>query len=195
MWKRRIQQVVLHPSYVTSSNTVSTGDDIALVRLKPIRSNWNNQLVRPICLSDDRRLTSNKKRLPFSTMVMMATVTGWGRSDVSEINTSSNISRIKALQKVDLPIVSNEQCQLWYRREDWSMKIKASHLCAGFESGGKDSCLEDSGGPLMIKQNGRFVIVGIVSAGIGCGLPRTPGIYTRVSSYIHWIKSVLTKNQ
>ena len=184
--------MVLHPSYVTCSNTVSTGD-IALVRLKPIRSNWNNQLVRPICLSDDRRLTNNKKRSPLSKMMMMATVTGWGRSDVSEINITN--TRIKALQKVDLPIVSNEQCQLWYHREDWSMKIKASHLCAGFESGGKDSCLEDSGGPLMIKQNGRFVIVGIVSAGIGCGLAKTPGIYTRVSSYIHWIKSVLTKNQ
>ena len=75
------------------------------------------------------------------------------------------------------------------------MVIKTSHLCAGFETGGKDSCIEDSGGPLMVKQDGRLVVVGLVSAGVGCGLPKMPGIYTRISSYIYWIKSVLAKKQ
>ena len=36
----------------------------------------------------------------------------------------------------------------------------------------------------------RRVLVGIVSAGKGCGSKEYPGIYTRVSSYLGWIRKV-----
>jgi len=47
----------------------------------------------------------------------------------------------------------------------------------------------DSGGPLMINQ-GRWMQVGIVSWGIGCGKGQFPGVYTRVTHFMSWI----TKN-
>ena len=59
-----------------------------------------------------------------------------------------------------------------------------------FLSGESDSCEGDSGGPLwkwMGKSKPRAVIVGIVSRGIGCARKNTPGIYTRVKSYLKWI--------
>jgi len=34
-----------------------------------------------------------------------------------------------------------------------------------------------------------WMLVGIVSYGKGCAQPNAPGIYTRVSSYLNWIKS------
>ncbi|OTF76565.1 hypothetical protein BLA29_008237 [Euroglyphus maynei] len=34
----------------------------------------------------------------------------------------------------------------------------------------------------------QYRVVGIVSAGIGCALPKLPGIYTRVESYLDWIE-------
>ena len=39
----------------------------------------------------------------------------------------------------------------------------------------------------MVKEEGRLVIVGIVSSGIGCARPKLPGLYTRVNKYIDWM--------
>lgn len=46
-------------------------------------------------------------------------------------------------------------------------------ICAGHENGGKDACQGDSGGPLMSKDldNGRWTLIGIVSAGFSCAKP------------------------
>ena len=72
----------------------------------------------------------------------------------------------------------------------------------------------DSGGPLLVKDSttNAYHLIGIVSAGIGsfhsnlclenlnkfllifkigCALPKLPGLYTRVDSYIDWINYYL----
>jgi secreted trypsin-like serine protease len=69
---------------------------------------------------------------------------------------------------------------------DWN-----SQICAGLYEGGKDTCQGDSGGGLYaldtIDGKKRYVLVGIVSYGMGCGLRGYPGIYTRTSYYLDWI--------
>lgn len=65
--------------------------------------------------------------------------------------------------------------------------IDDTQLCAG--STGKDSCIGDSGAPLMIPgTNGTDVvwtIIGLVSFGsVPCG---TVGVYSKVSAYMDWI--------
>jgi hypothetical protein len=48
--------------------------------------------------------------------------------------------RANTLQKVDVPILANKDCQQWYKDEKKSLTIINSALCAGLENGGKDSC-------------------------------------------------------
>nr|XP_026654385.1 plasminogen-like [Zonotrichia albicollis] len=66
-------------------------------------------------------------------------------------------------------------------------------LCAGAWAGGTDSCQGDSGGPLVCyhADTDRYYLIGIASFGVGCGRPRYPGIYVRLSQYRKWIKAKL----
>jgi secreted trypsin-like serine protease len=55
-------------------------------------------------------------------------------------------------------------------------------LCAGYLSGGVDTCYGDSGGPLQAPlASGGYRLVGITGWGNGCAESNAPGVYTRVA--------------
>lgn len=53
--------------------------------------------------------------------------------------------------------------------------------------------LGDSGGGLYLLENGKFTLVGITSAGFGCGVDHQPGIYHNVQLTAKWIQNVLNR--
>jgi secreted trypsin-like serine protease len=168
----KVRQIIMHPSYISRQ----VADDIALVQLAETVE-WDDR-IQPACLP-------NPDKDSFSGI--LATVAGWGWSD--EVKNGGQ--RADIMQKVDVPILANDECQRWYKDEKKALIIVDGSMCAGFEAGGKDSCQGDSGGPLMIKKDGRHVVVGVVSAGIGCARPKLPGLYTRVNNYLDWISEMV----
>lgn len=87
-----------------------------------------------------------------------------------------------------VPLLPREDCAVRY-----GQKFTNRMICAGNLSEDKrvDSCQGDSGGPLMCQRsNGRWIILGITSWGYGCGRKDSPGVYTKVSKYVPWIKKV-----
>lgn len=46
---------------------------------------------------------------------------------------------------------------------------------------------------MMYTTSGQWVLVGVTSYGIGCGLPNYAGVYTRVAAYQSWI-ATMTSN-
>merc|ERR1712127_86877 len=104
----------------------------------------------------------------------MCTVTGWG-------TTSEGGNLANTLQKVEVPVVSDDHCRDSYGQND----IADSMICAGLERGGKDSCQGDSGGPFVCGNE----LSGVVSWGYGCAEAGYPGVYTQTSYFIDWLNS------
>jgi trypsin len=102
------------------------------------------------------------------------------------------------LQHVLLQAVSTDECerQLESQLDDDDLLSGTTTtlvrddvmLCAGINEGGYDSCQGDSGGPLLDSDQ---QVVGIVSWGFGCAQPDSPGVYSRVSGEIGWIRSTV----
>eukprot|EP00095_Tigriopus_kingsejongensis_P007951 maker-scaffold756_size101639-snap-gene-0.17 protein:Tk07951 transcript:maker-scaffold756_size101639-snap-gene-0.17-mRNA-1 annotation:"serine proteinase stubble" len=92
-------------------------------------------------------------------------VAGWGAMNANAVE------RPVSLQAVDVKVVT----------------IFEDMMCAGHEMGGKDACQGDSGGPLMTRMDGKWYLIGIVSAGYSCAKPGQPGIYHRVTKTSDWI--------
>ncbi|XP_014271184.1 venom protease [Halyomorpha halys] len=166
----RVAKKIIHPQY----NDRHVYHDIALFELE-YEATFSNY-VRPLCLHTSKEKKSDK-----------LVASGWGYTRW-EGNRSS-----EKLQKITLPLVSNQKCNKFYdSREDQNVIpngiVKDLMLCAGGEEK-KDTCQGDSGGPLQIMHKNFFCmysIVGVVSNGKGCALGY-PGIYTRVSNYVAWI--------
>lgn len=78
----------------------------------------------------------------------------------------------------NLSVIAYRECERPYRFFTYTQ------LCAGYIKGGIDACAGDSGGPLVCNNT----LCGIVSYGTGCGREGFPGVYTKVSHYINWVK-------
>ncbi|XP_037787902.1 trypsin-1-like [Penaeus monodon] len=103
-----------------------------------------------------------------------AVITGWGLDENGQL---PNI-----LQKAEIRTIPTATCRAQYS----SSAITSNMICAG--ASGRDSCLSDSGGPLITYNGFSWVLIGLASFGpVPCGDPDRFGVYTRVGNYIPWI--------
>lgn len=156
-----VVEKIVHPSY----NQGNSDYDIMLLELS---QNIDTDMYPPIHINF---------QASSPTPGEMLTVTGFG-------TTSENGNLSDRLMEVKVPANSYETCHRQY-----GAGIKDDiHLCAGYESGGKDSCQGDSGGPLFKFDGIVPVQVGVVSFGAGCARPDYSGVYARVSGVSGWLK-------
>ncbi|XP_034438654.1 mast cell protease 1A-like isoform X3 [Hippoglossus hippoglossus] len=105
---------------------------------------------------------------------------GWG--DIGDDRTEPN-----TLQEVNVTTLSRRTC----RRRWGSVPITRSMVCSEGAKAFQGPCRGDSGGPLVCDG----AAAGVVSfSGRRCGNPKTPDVYTSVSSFGDWIREVLKRN-
>ncbi|KAJ0171008.1 hypothetical protein K1T71_013207 [Dendrolimus kikuchii] len=109
----------------------------------------------------------------------MVSVSGWGTiwPNIDEM--------VQILRRVSVPIIPFEICQKMPK--PLYCNLTSRMFCAGYlETGGKDTCKGDSGGPVVV--NGK--LVGLVSFGEGCAMKYQPGVYSILPLARDWIRSV-----
>ncbi|MEE6460774.1 hypothetical protein FKM82_001097 [Ascaphus truei] len=156
-----VEQIIIHPLYTGSEY----GNDIALLKLKTHIP--YNDYQQAICLPPKQ----HSFKIP-----TFCWITGWGFTE--EKGSPSNV-----LQKAEVPLISNEECQASYQHHNITNQV----LCAGYKHGQIDACKGDSGGPLTCNIDKTWYIFGVTSWGEGCARPGKPGVYTRVSEFTDWI--------
>jgi secreted trypsin-like serine protease len=202
-----VERIVVHESY----NSASFVGDIALVRL-----------AAPLDLSGERikaiGVADAAAERDHAAPGAHAIVSGWGRLEDGNFPLELREADIEIQEQA---ICERGLIELYKRQfkdmlDDVAWRLNVSEeaaaeafqvvvdaapdpipdsmLCAGLESGKRDACNGDSGGPVVVRGAEGFVQVGIVSWGevpigveIACGLPQLYGYYTRISSYKDWI--------
>ena len=170
---RKIDKILYNQEMPYSSDTLD--NDIILMKLQePLEFNF---FVQPACLPNENEDPPAKTR---------CLVSGWGT--VSQ----RNPKYAEDLQWADVYISNQTRCKEVYKNLKLNNQITSNMICAD-NAKGKDACQGDSGGPLICGQDGIPVLTGIVSFGEGCASAIYPGVYTRVSNYLNWIKKNMVK--
>lgn len=162
-----VEEIIIHPAYDPNTSDF----DVALLRLaRPS----GKSAVPIIPDGDSARLTDPGQ---------VATAIGWGATFQS-----GPVSPI--LMHVSIPIVSNKEASDAYGKYD--AKITDNMIAAGYPEGKKDACQGDSGGPLVtVDNNGKLILIGVTSWGIGCARPELPGLYARLSLLGNWVRNTV----
>ncbi|XP_015184241.1 PREDICTED: venom serine protease, partial [Polistes dominula] len=154
-----IAEVTIHPNYNSHNN------DIAIVKTNE-RFEYSMK-VGPVCLPFNymtRNLTNET-----------VTALGWGKLRYNGQNS-------KVLRKVDLHVITREQCETHY-----GAAIANANLLCTFDVG-RDACQNDSGGPILWRSptTDNLILVGVVNFGRTCA-DDAPGGNARVTSFMEFI--------
>jgi len=159
--------VVLHPDWDPAARTGSGAEyrgDVALVRL----AQSTDQPVQP--------LVATGTPIPVGRDAVIA---GWGETMPNQQAT--------VLQRAEVPVVDGEVCRASYGSAVFDLDRQ---VCAGGEVA--DTCAGDSGGPLLVEQDGQLWQHGVTNYGqaVPCGEHDLPAAYASVAFYRAWIEDV-----
>lgn len=157
-------KIILHPQYGRRHIV----NDVCIVKFAPM-SLSRRPLAAAACLPDEQSHPTPGTR---------CWTAGWGYTAEGKV--------AEQLQEVDLQIINDNKCM---NSATGAFLIPGAMFCAGTFDGGKDACQGDSGGPLICADaSNQPVLQGVTSWGIGCGKENSPGVWTKVSSYVRWIR-------
>lgn len=180
-----INRIDIHENYNVGPYL---NNDLAVITIKSNNRNNSgmefNDHVAPICLPPDTYIYTSS---------LNVTITGWGKIGFDGIEGSpqprTKLGGVVHLQEANVPILTRAECSAEHVYGSTG-RLSSGMFCAGHLDGnGPDACQGDSGGPAVVDMNGAKTLVGITSWGYGCGRENKPGVYTKISHYVDWIRS------
>ncbi|XP_021694285.1 venom serine protease [Aedes aegypti] len=168
----RLEWVAKHPEYKIDKYYIKF--DVAVLKLATVLE--MNDKLRPICMPDPA--------VPDKTYDV-GTALGWGK-------TIEDGSLSKTLREVDLNILTNTDCKTKY----YSPNLITDDMVCAYAVN-KGVCTGDGGGPLQIKNKeikspDVYQLLGLASWGDGCARNNKPGVFSKITPVLSWIKSITT---
>ncbi|CAF1351811.1 unnamed protein product [Adineta steineri] len=179
---RKVDRVYIHPDY---SSTQRNLHDIAIVHVnEPIPlGDKSPQYLHKTCISIEDEFPFNQYPKLDSELVVI----GWAvfsyTADTTNMLEQISVGMINIKHESCLNYISNDTYQ----------------FCAGLSNGNEGAKLnylhrEDSGAPIMIYKNNHWEQVGIAIYAYENGLRNRAQLYTRLSPYREWMKSILNSS-
>ena len=165
-----IFQIIYHPGW--SSPDLS--NDYALIELK--QAVPFSQAIAPVCLPmNDQENFAND----------IGTIVGWGITELGQLSS--------VLREAEVFILSNITC--YETLKPYGILPDANIICIQGSPQGvnQTTCNGDSGGPLMVQKNGKFIHVGLTSYGLSAECSTDlPTMFSRTTSILEWISAVIS---
>jgi len=172
-----VEKIIVREGYLEPS---VSGNDIALIKLK---RPYVGPVARVSLASNTDPQNPPGARLGvagFGSMQYLAATNTYRTAAGGQYYAGS-----QRFLETFLPIVATGLCKARYSKAN----IDAGQICAGFESGGRDSCQGDAGGQLVaFDGRGCPYQVGILSWGAGCAGARDYSVNTRISYHASWLE-------
>merc|ERR1711990_1231039 len=165
-----------HPKF--DINSASVDNDIAILKLS--KDLTFSDKIKPVCLPNSATKDYSGKA---------STVSGWGGTKAYTPMKPVDQPRQCALKEAIVNILKPSSTKCSNFLGDSS---STTRLCAWGK--GTDACQGDSGGPLTIAENGKYVLLGVVSYGSGCAT-ENPGVYARVQGFLPWMKKIISDGE
>ncbi|MFE0023340.1 S1 family peptidase [Amycolatopsis sp. NPDC059021] len=154
----KADRFVIHPNYLGEAKP----SDIALVHVEAPAS------AAPIAIATESPQPGSSFR-----------EIGWGQTCPEPGCGEAPV----ALQQLDTTVAEPTICQ----QEPTNNFDPATELCLDNQNGTASACYGDSGGPGLVKNGDKWVLVGATSRGRTPACTELPHIYTNVTTYTTWI--------
>ena len=179
-----VMKIFVHQDY----NDVKITNDIALVKLdKEVEL---GPLVRTLCIPD-------KDKGDLAIVKKYGIATGWGVTQALEFGKQPDDKK-RYSDRLQYSAFTIQSDQLCANKSAGFFVNSTVTFCAGDGKGGNDTCHGDSGGAFVREakrgEDFRWVATGLISWGVGCAQKDKYGYYTRVYSFIDWIKKTMEDN-
>merc|ERR1712038_490825 len=165
-----------HPKF--DINSASVDNDIAILKLS--KDLTFSDKIKPVCLPTSATKDYSGKA---------STVSGWGATKaytpLKPVKQPGQCGLKETI--VNILKTSDKKCS-----DFLGDSSSTTRLCAWAK--GTDSCQGDSGGPLTVAENGKYVLLGVVSYGSGCATEH-PGVYARVQGFLPWIENIIADGE
>ena len=179
-----VDRILVYQNY----DAIQDYNDIALIKLvrKPTG-------IVPIKIADE--LTLEDAISAGSTVVEM----GRGyQQPVAPDGQPAAVPSPTVLYELNVQLITNDKCNTLYNKylqstsqgDSETDPVKPYMLCAEPITPNTGACFGDSGGAMVLPQNGEDYLIGATSWGIGCAVSGLEDVYTRVSYYKDDIEQV-----